>query len=161
MKKYSHDKQIDMAMVYVVKLLKKLNDDVTVTIEFDNESADDISGEFVGQPRNVNASAIKLLIRGIEKLKPPKQRLRRWNACVIIALLHEYSHFKIYKDMSIAEREITDQQYIDSAYYRLKDETMTWDQTVKYLKKFRYHRSKTIRSEFASFKLPPGYKAEW
>lgn len=161
MKTYSHKRQVKMTMAHVIRLLKKLNDDVTVTIEFDEDNPSDIAGEFVGQPRDVNTSTIKLQIRGLEKIQPPVQRFRRWNACIIIAFLHEYSHFKIYKDMSVTTREETDKQYNASPYYKLKDETQTWDQTVKYLKKFRYHRSKTIRTEFMTFKLPPGYDPNW
>lgn len=160
--KYTCEQLTSIALIKIQKILKKLkeNNDIVIKIEFGPVNANENLAIFQGQPRNINASSITMTISDLHDIEPPRQ-MQKWNATLTITFIHEYSHFIIFRNMSIVEREKTNQKYNESAHYRHKDETDTWNLTIKLLKKLRYHRSTAIRNAMENFKLPKGFKVKW
>ena len=137
------------------KILKRLGGEgVNVVFKIGNMEEYEVDAYFNTVPTQIGRSVIHIV------MDDSIENLRAWNACLTITTLHEYAHYLIILEMSIAEREESFRKYGAYSYYRDRDEEATWLLTAKLLKRFGYHRSSAIRNEFKHFKFPKQFKVK-
>lgn len=152
------------ALKIIDRVIKNLNINLTVQVYImDGPKPEEdfiFYGHFNGSPACISNSTIQLKLHHYNILSRA-QKLRRWNASVVILFLHEYSHYLIFKNLSISQRKEAIRKYSTYKYYEEKEEIEAWEMTIKLLKQLGYHTRKTIKQEIKKFDFPKGFKVRF
>lgn len=134
----------------------KVSQDFKLVIKIGDDAPCDVNGTFTGRPNHVKRSTIVVVISDVNDLLG-KYKLRTWNAILTVTFLHEYSHFLLFKKMTVRNRYVSNMRYNTSYYWRTKDETDAWILTGQLLRQLRYHEKKTIHKVMSKFVFPRNF----
>lgn len=144
------------------RIQKRMNANIDIIINFPEKAERkknkwSFLATFDGYPNNINKSKIEILISSVDEMKKC-HKLRRWNAALIITTIHELCHWLVFKEMSIIERKSSNACYAKAGVWEHIEEVHTWVNTLRWLRKLRYHRSPMIVEELQKFVFPKTFK---